>query len=283
MTERELPDYSVLMSVYKNDKARFLDAAIQSMAGQTIPFHDMVLVCDGPVGEEIESVLCKWSTLLSERMTICRLPINRGLGNALNEGVPLCKCDVVARMDSDDISRSFRCEILLRHLVEGRFDLVGGAIEEFDITPGDMGVVRMPPLEMSEISRRIKFRNPFNHVTVLFKREAVIKAGGYQPFPWLEDYWLWARMIASGCKCENISDVVVDVRVGDGMYARRSNLKYLKSQIAFFRELKKLRLTNRAEEAAAIGLRSIATFLPTSLLRLAYNNVLRSKINKEEQ
>lgn len=93
----------------------------------------------------------------------------------------------------------------------------------------------------------------------------------------MEDYWLWARMIARGCRCANVSDVVVDVRTGEGMYARRSNLAYLKSQINFFSELRKLGLVGRAGQAKAVIERTAATVLPTGLVKIAYNKLLRKR------
>lgn len=277
MSRNDLPEYSVLMSVYKNDKPEFLDLAIASMACQTVEPKDIVIVCDGPLTSELDATLEKWQKVLEKQLTLHRLNENHGLGFALNVGLSLCKCDIVARMDSDDISRPERCEILLSKLISEGLDLVGGAIEEFDRAAGDMGVVRMPPLTKKDIDTWLKGRNPFNHVSVLFDRHVVEGAGGYEPFPWMEDYWLWARMIARGCRCANVSDVVVDVRTGEGMYARRSNVAYLKSQVRFFAELRKLGLVGRADQVKAVAQRTMATILPTSLVKLAYNTLLRER------
>lgn len=277
MNRIDLPEYSVLMSVYKNDKPEFLDLAIASMACQTVEPKDIVIVCDGPLTSELDATLEKWQKVLEKQLTLHRLNENHGLGFALNVGLSLCKCDIVARMDSDDISRPERCEILLSKLISEGLDLVGGAIEEFDRAAGDMGVVRMPPLTKKDIDTWLKGRNPFNHVSVLFDRHVVEGAGGYEPFPWMEDYWLWARMIARGCRCANVSDVVVDVRTGEGMYARRSNVAYLKSQVRFFAELRKLGLVGRADQVKAVAQRTMATILPTSLVKLAYNTLLRER------
>lgn len=277
MSRIDLPEYSVLMSVYKNDKPEFLDLAIASMVCQTVEPKDIVIVCDGPLTSELDATLEKWQKVLEKQLTLHRLNENHGLGFALNVGLSLCKCDIVARMDSDDISRPERCEILLSKLISEGLDLVGGAIEEFDRAAGDMGVVRMPPLTKKDIDTWLKGRNPFNHVSVLFDRHVVEGAGGYEPFPWMEDYWLWARMIARGCRCANVSDVVVDVRTGEGMYARRSNLAYLKSQINFFSELRKLGLVGRVGQAKAVIERTAATVLPTGLVKIAYNKLLRQR------
>ncbi len=280
MSEEKLPSYSVLMSVYAKDKPEYLDVAIASMARQTIPLSDLVVVCDGPLTEGLDAVLAEWERELEGRMSIHRLPENGGLGTALDAGLSLCRCNFVARMDADDVSRPDRCELLLTKMVAENLDLIGGAIEEFDTVPGDLGAVRNVPLKQSDIEERLRARNPFNHVSVIFNKLAVTDAGGYQPFPWMEDYWLWARMIAAGCKCANVSDVVVDVRVGDGMYARRSNKAYLESQRRFFAALRHLGLANRYDEIKAVAERSIITSLPPSFVKILYNRLLRKTTSK---
>ena len=277
MSENALSPYSVLMSVYAKDRPEYLDAAIASMAAQTVPFRDMVVVCDGPLTEGLDKVLDDWKWELDGRLTLHRLPENGGLGAALAAGLPLCRCDVVARMDADDVSRPDRCRILLGKMAADGLDLVGGAIEEFDREPGDMGSVRAVPLEKGDIDTWLKGRNPFNHVSAVFDRHVVEQAGGYQPFPWMGDYWLWARMIAGGCRCANVPDVLVDVRTGDGMYARRSNTAYLKSQVRFFSELRKLGLIGRFDQAKAVAERTIATMLPAGMVKAVYNKVLRRR------
>lgn len=279
MKEPALPEYSVLMSVYKNDKAEHFDFAIESMTKQTVKPHDIVVVCDGPLTPDLNTCLEKWQKNLGGLIDVVRLSENHGLGYALNVGLPKCGCNIVARMDSDDISRPERCELLLTKMVSENLDLVGGAIEEFEYEPGDMGVVRMTPLVKRDINKWLKERNPFNHMSVVFDRRAVERAGGYEPFPWMEDYWLWVRMIIQDCNYANIPDVVVDVRTGEGMYARRSNWAYFKSQVRFFSELRRLGLINYVEQIRTIVERALVTLLPTDMVKFIYNTFLRTKVN----
>lgn len=271
----QLPPYSVLMSVYAKDNPVYLDMAIASMAKQSIPFEDMVIVCDGPLSQSLEQVIHAWEEELNDRLYVHKLPSNGGLGAALAAGLPYCKCDIVARMDSDDISRGNRCELLLNAMVERNLDVVGGAIEEFDTVPGDMGAVRRLPEDQDDIREFATRRNPFNHVSVVYNRKTIEAAGSYESFHLLEDYWLWVRVLMNGGKCGNITDVVVDVRTGAGMYARRSNIEYLKSQIKFFFELKRIGFVTPSQAYRAIVERSVATILPNSLLKLIYNRLLR--------
>lgn len=271
------PAYSVLMSVYVKDRPVFLDEAVRSMVEQTVPFTDMVLVCDGPLNQELDAVIDHWQSRLGERLRVHRLPVNGGLARALREGLPLCRCEVVARMDSDDIARPGRCELQLTTLIEGDLDLVGGCIAEFDQSPGDMGSVRDVPLDAEDIRAFARSRNPFNHMTVMFRRRAVEAAGGYRDVHLLEDYDLWVRMIMKGCRCANVPEVVVDARTGEGMYSRRSSLAYLRAQRGFFRHLREVGFISRSQEKRAVLARAAAAALPAGLVKRSYNLLLRRR------
>ena len=100
----KLPDYSVLMSVYKNEKAEYLRTAMNSMWNQTVVTNDFVLICDGPLTEEIDEVIKDMQLQHPDELHVIRLKQNRGLGRALRAGVLECKNELIARMDSDDIS-----------------------------------------------------------------------------------------------------------------------------------------------------------------------------------
>lgn len=269
--------YSVLMSVYGKDVPDFFDASMQSMVDQTVPFAELVLVCDGPLSAELDRRIDAWAEKLGGRLVTLRLETNQGLGNALQVGLEHCSNDIVARMDSDDISRSMRCELLLKAMAEGELDLVGGAISEFGEKPGDLNSIRRLPSESAEIRRFSKKRNPFNHVSVMFKKEAVLAAGGYKPFYLMEDYYLWVRMLSRGCRCRNIDDVVVDVRVGSGMYGRRSGIRYLRSQKDFFGYLRNEGYISRIDYVKTMAARAIVSALPADSVKAIYGAFLRNR------
>ena len=106
-----MEEYSVLMSVYEKENPVFFRNSIESMMKQSLPFSDFVLVCDGPLGKELEEIVQWAESCLGERFQCIRLPENRGLGKALAEGITHCRHDIVARMDSDDLSRPERCRL----------------------------------------------------------------------------------------------------------------------------------------------------------------------------
>jgi glycosyltransferase involved in cell wall biosynthesis len=212
------------MSVYAKENPKFLAQAIESMLGQSVSTDDFVLVCDGPMTKELESVIAKYP------LKVFRLKQNRGLAVALNFGLQFCKHDVIARMDSDDISAPDRIARQLKLMSE--YDIVGGWAEEFKDAPGDLGLIRKTPeLEIERFARR---RNPFSHPTVMFRRSIIQNAGGYsKEFPLIEDYHLWTRLLLSGVRGYNISKVLVYMRIGNGLYKRRSGWKYFKNMLRF--------------------------------------------------
>ena len=107
-----MDNYSVLMSVYHKEKAEFLREALDSIWNQTVQTDDFVLVCDGPLNEELDSVIAEHEKAHPGVLHVIRLEKNGGLGNALNIGIKQCKNELIARMDSDDISYPDRCESL---------------------------------------------------------------------------------------------------------------------------------------------------------------------------
>ena len=229
--------YSVLMAVYGKEKPEFFRQSIESMLAQTLPCSEFVLVCDGALTHELNEVISWAQEEMGEKLQIIRLKENKGLGKALRTGVPRCRCSVIARMDSDDISRPDRCERQFRIIERDGYDLVSGTLQEFVREPGDMDRLRVLPRTSEEILQYAKKRNPFNHPCVMFRKESVLRVGSYQDFPGFEDYYLWIRMLRKGCKGYNVQEVILDMRTGNGMYDRRGGRDYLYWVLRFQRYL----------------------------------------------
>jgi len=234
--------FSVCTSVYKKDKPEFVRVALDSMlVHQSVKPDEVVLVLDGPVPEELSLLLSEYEDKYSDVMHIIRLEKNGGLGNALRLGVENAKYNIIARMDSDDICLPERFEKQLTYLdAHPECDIVGGQMTEFIDSPDNIVGRREVPLTNEEIYEFMKSRCALNHVTVMFRKEAVLKAGNYQDWFWNEDYYLWVRMMMNKCVFANIPDVAVNVRSGADQYARRGGKKYFDSEIG----IKKLMLKN---------------------------------------
>ena len=235
--------FSVCTSIYKNDKPEFVKVALDSMlVHQSVKPAEIVLVQDGPVPNGLSTLLTEYETKYPEVMHVIRLEKNGGLGNALKLGVENAKYDLCARMDSDDICLPDRFEKQLAYLeAHPECDILGGQMTEFIDSSDNIVGRREVPLSNDEIYQFMKSRCALNHVTVMFRKKAVLKVGNYQDWFWNEDYYLWVRMMMNHCVFANIPDVAVNVRSGADQYARRGGKKYFDSEIG----IKKLMLKNK--------------------------------------
>ncbi len=222
--------YSVLMSVYAKEKAEYLDAALQSMFSQTLPPDEFVLVCDGPLSPGLEDVIQRYA----ERLTLVRLAENRGLGNALNEGLGHCSNEIVVRMDSDDISLPRRCECQLSVFEAFDVSIVSGTVREFMSDGSGVSGEKRVPLGHEEIARFSRRRNPFNHPASAFRKSAVLSAGGYsEKYHLFEDYDLWVRMLRMGYRGRNLEEPLLCMRVSEDIYQRRGGFVYAVDLLRF--------------------------------------------------
>lgn len=235
-------NFSIITSVYKNDNPEYVRAALDSMlVNQSVKPTEIVLVQDGPVPYELSRLLIEYMDNYGDVLHVIKLDKNGGLGNALKLGVENAKYDIIARMDSDDICLPDRFVKQIAYLeAHPECDIVGGQMTEFIGEPNNIVGKRVVPLTNEEIYKYMKRRCAMNHVTVMFRKEAVIKAGNYQDWFWNEDYYLWVRMMMKNCVFANIPDVSVNVRSGADQYARRGGKKYFDSEIG----IKKLMLQN---------------------------------------
>ena len=219
--------FSVLISVYIKENPEYFDTALESVVNQTLMPNEIVIVKDGALTEELDAVIEKYVSKYPQLFNIVALEKNVGLGDALRIGVLNCKNEIIARMDSDDICHRERFEKQIKFLTENsNIDLVGSWISEFEEKPEQIISYRQLPIEHEKIYKFGQFRCPVNHMTVMYKKEAVLKAGNYQTFKNIEDYYLWGRMLKQGSVFANIPECLVNVRAGQAMFKRRANLTY---------------------------------------------------------
>lgn len=269
-------NYSVLMSVYYKEHPEYLRQSMQSIYDQTIPTDDFVLVCDGPLIPALDMVIADMQKTFGSRLHVIRLLKNGGLGNALNIGIQQCKHNLVARMDSDDISRSDRCE---RQLAVFRdhpeFSLVSGIVEEFSDTIDHVTVRRIVPEQQADILAFAKKRNPFNHPCIMYKKSDVEAAGGYQDFYLLEDYYLWIRMLQQGFIGYNLQEPLLWMRAGSDMYKRRGGWKYVQSQRNLFKYMAEAGFITYSQYQVQSLVRLIGAIMPNRLRSLLFKKILR--------
>ncbi|MEE1279959.1 MAG: glycosyltransferase [Oscillospiraceae bacterium] len=265
--------YSVLMSVYEKEEPLFLRQSVESMFAQSVLPEQFVLVIDGPVPEALESEI----NVLCERfdITLCPLSQNVGLGKALNAGLSVCRNEIVARMDSDDIAFPDRIEMQLELMQRENADIVSAVVAEFEQSTDRVTAARLVPETHDEIMKYVRKRNPFNHPAVVYKKSVVESVGGYQDYPLFEDYELFARALANGAVGANVQQPLVYMRAGSGMYDRRGGREYAKKILRFYKRLRQLSLCGFKENITCVLPRAAVALAPAPVRRFVYKIFLR--------
>ena len=221
--------FSVCMAVYYKDNPLYFKKALDSVVNQTLLPNQIVLVVDGPIGVKLNEVISNFK-VEKIKFDVIRLKINCGHAIARQVSIENAEYDLVAIMDSDDVAVYDRFEKQIKYIRDYEVDVVGGQIMEFIGDEKNIVGFRKVPLEDYNVKMYLRKRCPFNQMTVMFNKPKVLSVGGYQDWFCNEDYYLWIRMFLAGCKFANLSDVLVNVRVGKDMYRRRGGLKYFKSE-----------------------------------------------------
>lgn len=270
-------NFSVLMSIYYKEKAKYLNRAMKSIWDeQIIKPNEIVLVQDGKLTQELYEEIGNWKEKLKDILVIVPLEQNVGLGDALNIGMKHCTYELIARMDTDDISLPNRFEKQLKVFENSDIDICSGWLSEFEDDETKIKSYKKLPENHDDIVRYAKVRCPINHPTVMYKKSSVEKAGGYQKMMLMEDYYLWGRMIVKGARFYNIQDVLLNMRAGDSMIQRRAGMVYAKSELRLLNEFKKIGFLTTGEYIKNLFIRVPIRFMPIGILKFAYG-LLRSK------
>lgn len=267
--------FSVLLSVYCKESPSYLQQCMNSIFTQTQQPSEIILVKDGCLTAELDNVI----EILMQRYSIIKvveLPVNQGLGIALNEGLKHCSYDIVARMDTDDIAKSDRFEKQLAVFEQYPYvDVVGAWIDEFEDDIANVISVRKLPEFHDDIWQFAKRRNPINHPVVMFRKSAVLAVGGYRHFPLFEDYYLWIRMLMNGAKFYNIQESLLYFRFSQEMFKRRGGWRYAMEELRFQRMMKQIHFISCSEFVKNIFVRFSTRIMPNSLRTIIYKKLLR--------
>ncbi|WP_022769799.1 glycosyltransferase [Butyrivibrio sp. NC2007] len=239
-TSTEFGKYSVLMSVYAKDKSEYLKQSIDSMLDQTIPPDQFVLVKDGLINSEIDSLINQYVREFPDLFTVVTLKENHGLGVALDEGIKYCKNELIARMDSDDISLPDRCAKELKLFKNNpRLSIVSGNIGEFENDLQNIVSIRKVPELHRDIVKRMRIRSAFNHPAVMYRKSDVIRCGGYGKLRRKQDHVLFSHMLHNDCRGYNIQDIILLFRADRDSVRRKKcwgNCRdYIKAQMILFK------------------------------------------------
>ncbi|MBQ8814203.1 MAG: glycosyltransferase [Lachnospiraceae bacterium] len=267
-------DFSVLMSVYDKEKPEWFRAALDSVLSQSCQPGEILIMQDGPLTAELDAVLDEYQAKYPCIRTI-RLKEHVYLGRALAAGVEACRYELIARMDTDDLATPDRFALQTAYMQKHpEIHAVGGYMEEF-FDGSDFRQIKTMPTEPDKVLKFARYRNPLNHMTVMFRRSAVLEAGNYRHFPFLEDYDLWARMLGKGFVLANIPEVLVEARTSEALYKRRGGWSYFKRYVTHRGNQRREGLLSEKEYVISLILCCGMTLQPAWLRKLAYRKLLR--------
>lgn len=271
----DLNKYSVLMTVYKKDNPLYFKMALDSMINQTLKPDEIIIVKDGEITNELEDVICQ----NKKRGNIIEVQLDKnvGLGKALNEGLKMCKNELVARMDADDISLPERCEKQVRKFKEyPNLDIVGCSVKEFVNEPNNIVGKRDVPSDNMSIRKYAKRRDPFNHPTVMYKKSKVLKYGPYKNYRKNQDTALWIDLLSNNCIAANISEYLLLFRFDESTYKKRKTWINTKLLIQIRWNGFKIKF-NSFFDFLIVAISQLAVYvLPINFQKYLYRNFLRS-------
>lgn len=268
--------YSTLMSLYAKENPEYFQLAVDSMLCQTVPPDEIVIVKDGPITEELQTKIDGFVEKHKSLFTIIGSKQNQGLGKALNLGLKHCRNDLVARMDTDDISKPNRCEEQLKKFESDKeLVLVGSAIDEFTDNPKVVISRRVVPIESQDIYNFAKRRSAFNHPTVMYKRSNVLKYGGYADLRRNQDVDLFGRMLYGGCKAANLEESLLLFRSNANLAKRRKSWENTWSYIATIKKFWEMGYSNFNDFTIVFIAQTTMFLCPISVQSLIYKRFLR--------
>ena len=278
MQNNTFPVFSVLMSVYKKENPSFLDKALQSIENQTVKPYEIIVVEDGPLPSYLENILVDHQNKNSGVFKIIRKKRNGGLGESLQLGIKYVNTNWIARMDSDDIAVPNRFEIQLSMINESpNLAVVGGQVDEFLNDPTNIVGKREVPLDNKSIINFAKWRSPFNHPSVMIRKDAVLDVGGYGKQGKLEYYFLWVKLLSQNYDVANVPHVLVHMRTDTGMYDRRGDTANLKYIVKLHKFMYQNNIVNVFEATLGTLMMFTNIIIPSRVRKTIYQHVLRKR------
>ncbi|MFN1551709.1 glycosyltransferase [Vibrio natriegens] len=263
--------FSVLISVYGKDCPRFLDEALESIYDhQTLKPSEIILVEDGPLNQDLSKVVVKWKNYLGDTLVIVKNKVNLGLAGALNVGLEYCSHELVARMDSDDISRPDRFEIQVDFMTKNpHICASSGQVIEYDLRVENVLGNRQLPLTNEELKKFCRTRSPLSHPAVIFRKTDISVVGGYPRFSNSQDWALWSLLLSKGKLIANVEEPLLHMRTDNSLYNRRG-AKYYFNELKIFRYQKDLGIINYYYYIFNVVSKGFLRLSPDCVKKLAY-------------
>lgn len=258
----KINSFSCLISCYKNDNPIQLSKCLDSLINQSLKANEIVFVKDGELSKDLEKILNLYLDKLP--FVFVNLPTNKGLGNALNEGLLVCKNNIVIRMDTDDICLPNRFEKQYNYLIKNKeVDIVGSWAYDIDIDDNIIGE-RKYPLNHDNIYQ-LMWTNPIIHPAVAFRKDKILKIGSYDIYlKRRQDYELWIRAAYEGLKFSNIGEFLLLYRFTENYYKKNNTKVAYDQALMGFNGARKLDLPFYTKIAVFIPV--LRSLLPIQLI-----------------
>ena len=276
---------SVLMSVYKNEKPEYLKQALESVSiEQTHKPDQIVLVEDGPLPDSLEEIVQSFKLNVQSNgnttFTIVKLPKNGGLTKALNEGLKYVIGDLIARMDSDDISELHRFERQVAYMESHPdVDIISGSLQEFDAEHECLNV-RHYPQTHEECVKFIVKACPLAHPSVMMRKRIFDEGLKYdERYRMSQDIKLWYDAVMAGYRLGNISEVTLFFRREGDVFRRRSRAKAWNEFKIYMNGIYRLKGLFTLSYRYPIA-RYVFRNLPPSLVKRIYGSKVRNRVLK---
>ncbi len=206
MTEAN-PIITVLMPAY--NAAAFIAQAVDSVLAQSFSNFELLVVDDGSMDDTV-SIVQSYS---DERVRLLQLP-HRGIAAALNKGLEAARGRYIARFDADDICYPERLQVQYQYLSAHPDHIICGCAADYVTEEGDFVFTYQPPgFSYEELLASYKTKCPFIHSGVMYVKEAIVQAGGYNEHAHtFEDHLLWSQLLKKTKGC-NLRKVLLRVRL----------------------------------------------------------------------
>lgn len=270
---------SVLMSVYKSEKAEHLNRSLRSVwDDQTLKPNQVVLIVDGPVGDDLWEVIHTWEGKHGGILSLVQNEENLGLTKSLNKGLQHVTSDLIARADSDDISLPSRFERQLDYFEHHPdIDILGGSIQEFN-EKNECLNIRHYPLTHEQACKYILKASPLAHPSVMMRKKIFDEGIRYnENYRTSQDVALWFDAMMAGYRIANLDEIILLFRHSSDVYKRRGHAKAWNEFKIYMKGIYRMKGVFTWNYAFPIS-RLVFRMMPDCVIRTVYQSNMRNRM-----